>query len=386
MSLSSSVERKLEELAERLYNERKQNHKYDKNVFQLSTLASEVLEKKNRVSSDSSSKRKSINDISLYLKDNEITSNLKKFAKEIFIKCDSDKDGILNAKEYNDYFHLIDMDPMDDEGIQFMFECFGVEGKHKGLSLNDFYGFIRYLAMIDRQELTRSLNYIFGEKKVMEGLMSSNPDVEEPSSSNSNSQSNDKTNDNVDDNEDNNNNTISDDELLALRLQLEEQEEFNNRMNIMTNFNQFRLNDDFSDFYDVDDLQIHTLYSSLNDFTSPMFMNSRGYVMDLRNYVDDDELDCSYEGLLRLEERIGNVRHNLDTNLIDKNKVLKYNKDNKEIQETKCSICLLNYEKNDELRKLLCSHTFHKDCIDNWFKNSSTCPICRTDLKEKLKK
>jgi len=57
--------------------------------------------------------------------------------------------------------------------------------------------------------------------------------------------------------------------------------------------------------------------------------------MDLRNYIEDDELDDSYEGLLRLEERIGNVKHSLDNNLINKNKVIKYSKDNKEIQETK---------------------------------------------------
>jgi len=57
--------------------------------------------------------------------------------------------------------------------------------------------------------------------------------------------------------------------------------------------------------------------------------------MDLRNYVEDDELDDSYEGLLRLEERIGNVKHNLDTHQINKNKIIKYDKDNKDIQESK---------------------------------------------------
>jgi len=48
--------------------------------------------------------------------------------------------------------------------------------------------------------------------------------------------------------------------------------------------------------------------------------------MDLRNYVEDDELDDSYEGLLRLEERIGNVKHNLDTHQINKNKIIRKEK------------------------------------------------------------
>jgi len=59
---------------------------------------------------------------------------------------------------------------MDEEGVNFMFSCFGSEGKHKALSLNDFYGFIRYLAMVDRQELIRSLNYVFGEETVLRKL------------------------------------------------------------------------------------------------------------------------------------------------------------------------------------------------------------------------
>jgi len=35
---------------------------------------------------------------------------------------------------------------------------------------------------------------------------------------------------------------------------------------------QYNLNDNF---YDLDGLQIHSLYSSLDNFSSPMFMNSR---------------------------------------------------------------------------------------------------------------
>jgi len=41
---------------------------------------------------------------------NDIISELKSIAREIFIKCDKDRDGILNSNEYNDYFRLIGME------------------------------------------------------------------------------------------------------------------------------------------------------------------------------------------------------------------------------------------------------------------------------------
>ena len=44
---------------------------------------------------------------------------------------------------------------------------------------------------------------------------------------------------------------------------------------------------------------------------------------------------------------------------------------------TKCSICLLDYIKNDILRNLKCSHNFHKNCIDVWLEKSGSCPVCR---------
>lgn len=46
-----------------------------------------------------------------------------------------------------------------------------------------------------------------------------------------------------------------------------------------------------------------------------------------------------------------------------------------------CSICLENFEDDDEIRKLRCAHIFHKTCVDEWLtKHQTSCPICRSSL------
>lgn len=46
-----------------------------------------------------------------------------------------------------------------------------------------------------------------------------------------------------------------------------------------------------------------------------------------------------------------------------------------------CYICLVEYEDEDSLRILPCSHDFHKPCIDKWLKEiHRVCPLCRGDI------
>jgi transcriptional regulator with XRE-family HTH domain len=44
-----------------------------------------------------------------------------------------------------------------------------------------------------------------------------------------------------------------------------------------------------------------------------------------------------------------------------------------------CSICL-NETKDNIIRKLICSHNFHINCIETWLSNNTSCPICRYKL------
>lgn len=47
-----------------------------------------------------------------------------------------------------------------------------------------------------------------------------------------------------------------------------------------------------------------------------------------------------------------------------------------------CSVCLSEFEEEDHGRCLpKCGHAFHVDCIDTWFRSSSTCPLCRAPVQ-----
>jgi hypothetical protein len=41
-----------------------------------------------------------------------------------------------------------------------------------------------------------------------------------------------------------------------------------------------------------------------------------------------------------------------------------------------CSICL----ESETNVTLLCNHTFHKKCIDEWLNKKNNCPICRHNI------
>ncbi|XP_018488348.1 NEP1-interacting protein 2 [Raphanus sativus] len=45
-----------------------------------------------------------------------------------------------------------------------------------------------------------------------------------------------------------------------------------------------------------------------------------------------------------------------------------------------CSICLQDYQLGEIARTFCCDHMFHLPCIDSWFLERPSCPLCRRDL------
>ena len=99
-----------------------------------------------------------------------------------------------------------------------------------------------------------------------------------------------------------------------------------------------------------------------------------------RSELDYPNVDnMSYEELLALEERMGNVNKGLTQETINKIPTEKFSR--YKFTDDKCIICQYEFKSNEKVKVLPCKHCFHPDCIDEWLKNQKACPYCKTEVK-----
>ncbi|XP_040997835.1 probable E3 ubiquitin-protein ligase RHG1A isoform X2 [Juglans microcarpa x Juglans regia] len=106
-------------------------------------------------------------------------------------------------------------------------------------------------------------------------------------------------------------------------------------------------------------------------------------VADIHDRYRDMRLDVdnmSYEELLALEERIGNVSTGLSEETILNR--LRQRKSSiavgSQLDAEPCCICQEEYNVGDDLGTLECGHNFHADCIKQWLMQKNLCPVCKT--------
>ncbi|CAJ0949157.1 unnamed protein product, partial [Mesorhabditis belari] len=51
-----------------------------------------------------------------------------------------------------------------------------------------------------------------------------------------------------------------------------------------------------------------------------------------------------------------------------------------ENEKERCTVCLMEFETGEGVRKLRCTHLFHVDCIDKWLVYNKKCPVCRVEV------
>ncbi|KAF3433918.1 hypothetical protein FNV43_RR25021 [Rhamnella rubrinervis] len=130
-----------------------------------------------------------------------------------------------------------------------------------------------------------------------------------------------------------------------------------------------------------------TVYQELRMVGHSSFYGSR----DVSDQYGDMRLDVdnmTYEELLALGERIGNVNTGVSEDMLSNCLVEKTNSlTNYNQEEASCPICLEEYQRKDEVGKMNCGHDYHIICIRKWLLTKNTCPICKAPaLSDSLKK
>ncbi len=127
--------------------------------------------------------------------------------------------------------------------------------------------------------------------------------------------------------------------------------------------------------------------------------NSRNDTISYNDMIDQDNNNnnsrndtISYDAILnRLNDMLNqdfqfeeNVPIPLKQNYLSMISITKYNTlDNDKY--TRCSICLCDFESDEDIRNLPCEHLYHTECIDKWFVQNVNCPMCRCDMRDLIK-
>lgn len=101
-----------------------------------------------------------------------------------------------------------------------------------------------------------------------------------------------------------------------------------------------------------------------------------------RGDFDTDISEMSYEELIQLSETIGEVKsRGLSETIIDNLPVAIYDKGNKGKIDENCVVCMNEYQLQDKLTVLDCSHYFHQECLRDWLLRQAKCPVCRIEVR-----
>lgn len=111
------------------------------------------------------------------------------------------------------------------------------------------------------------------------------------------------------------------------------------------------------------------------------FINGTGALHDRHRDMRLDVDDMSYEDLLALEERMGDVSTGLKEETI-----MKFMKQRNYSSVTTegsskiepCCICQEEYTTGETIGTLNCGHDFHTNCVRQWLLKKNVCPICKT--------
>jgi len=102
--------------------------------------------------------------------------------------------------------------------------------------------------------------------------------------------------------------------------------------------------------------------------------------------VDLDNM--SYEQILQLEERMGDVKQDrwsrISKRVIEERCTVATYKElkRKGCKDELCHICQHNFSDNERLLLLPCKHVYHYGCASQWLHKHDTCCLCKRSITE----
>jgi hypothetical protein len=121
---------------------------------------------------------------------------------------------------------------------------------------------------------------------------------------------------------------------------------------------------------------------NIENNTESVNMNSIFYSILYGHMIDDLMLNIENNMIDEVIERTLNEttieRKENDFINFDSIKYKKLSEDH----DKECSICLINFEDDNDVCLTQCNHLFHNNCITEWSRYKKDCPICRKNLKE----
>ena len=134
-------------------------------------------------------------------------------------------------------------------------------------------------------------------------------------------------------------------------------------------------NDDEFEYEDIDELNTSFYGPSITSLMRYGIedISSIASILFLEN-MEENELNLVLNESFNvtIQQNIKNPEKilNIDSKKFNKN-ISCYNE---------CSVCITNFETNDDIIEIKCKHIFHNECIKEWYKYKNVCPLCRAEI------
>lgn len=97
------------------------------------------------------------------------------------------------------------------------------------------------------------------------------------------------------------------------------------------------------------------------------------------NLIFEDDLTIALRESLETDKQLVRTDEFVD---LQKIKYCNLNDKNKTSDNTKCTICLTDFEDECNVSLTECNHLFHTECVKEWSRYKKDCPVCRKELKK----